>query len=938
MRTSLLLTLLFFAVSLTITAQKQPINRSKIKNQMVGKEFPTYQVFSLEKNPQKSGPVNANLSAYNLLNVAKNSIQQLKIDAPESFSINIPAASGEAYELQLVKADIVADDFQVRLASTGAVQEVDPGIHYRGTIKGQEGSIAALSVYDDRISALMSDPKLGNLQVDKLSEDSQGHHIVYKQTDLKDDLSFSCETSDDGPRYTTAELQAAALSSADKCVRIFFEVDNDIYRDKGGTDGVVNYISGLFNQVATLYANDGVTVKISELLIWDTTSPYSGSSSSDLLNQFQRTRTSINGDLGQLLSYQASGGIAVVNGLCRSSTSLKLSFSSIGSSYRPFPNYSFTVMVVAHELGHLMGSYHTHSCAWNGNNTALDGCPGFTEGSCPTPGVPSDGGTIMSYCHLNRVGINFSKGFGDQPGNVIRNRVSASSCLQACTPDDGGGDGGGPTSCDKEELSLAITLDNYGSEVTWDLKDADGNVVASGGPYADGANGTVIRENVCVESGCYTLTMKDAYGDGLCCAYGNGKYELTDKTGKMLASGNQYGREDATDFCLTEGPNPSDCDGEYVVMALTLDNFGSETSWDVKNQSGEVLYSGGPYQDKTGGRVVRDTFCLPNGCNMFTVYDEYGDGICCEFSSGAVQLTSIEGETLLNGAKFEDKLEKELCVDSGGGEGGGGGDSNCTNIDFNTYQVISFGGAQDKGDFEVQDGGATLFIQNNAWKAIDLDYQVTANTVIAFDFKSTIEGEILGIGFDEDNGISSSYAFKLYGTQNWGFVDYDDYPGNGEWKSYAIPVGQFYTGAFTKVFFMGDHDGNGLKGNAYFRNLRIHEGTDCSSFSGNLPGNQPSGVVPSKPRRPEQAAPNSMELFPNPAGSMLNLRFQNDTDEQAILEIYAPTGQLINRRTINTVKGLNLEGLDISALRSGSYILNLQTGKKKFVQRFQVVK
>ncbi len=936
MRTSLLLTLLIFAVGFSLTAQKQPISHSKIKNEMVGKAFPTYQVFSLEKNPQKSGQLNASLSDYDLLNVAKNSIRQLKNDAPKSFSITIPSSSGASYELQLVKADIVTEDFAVRLASSGVLQEVDPGIHYRGTVKGQQGSIAALSVYEDRVSALMSSPELGNFQIDKLEEDSRGYHIMYQQADLKDDLSFSCETSDDGPRYTQAELQAAALSSSDKCVRIFFEIDNDIYRDKGGTDGVVNYISGLFNQVATLYANEGVTVKISELLIWDTTSPYSGTSSSQLLNQFQRTRTSINGDLGQLLSYQASGGIAVVNGLCRTSTSLKLSFSSIGSSYRTFPNYSFTVMVVAHEFGHLMGSYHTHSCAWNGNNTALDGCPGFTEGSCAVPGVPSDGGTIMSYCHLNRVGINFSKGFGQQPGNVIRNRVSASSCLQACTPDGGGGDGG-PTGCDKEELTLAITLDNYGSEVTWDVKDAGGNVVASGGPYADGANGTVIRESICVENGCYTLTMKDAYGDGLCCAYGNGKYELTDKTGKVLASGNQYGRQDANDFCLTEGPNPSDCDGEYVIMALTLDNFGSETSWDVKNESGEVLYSGGPYQNKTGGSVVRDTFCLPKGCNLFTIYDEYGDGICCEFSSGAIQLTSAEGETLLNGAKFEDKLEKEICIDTDGG-GGGGGNGNCTNIDFNTYQVISFGGAQDKGDFEIQDGGATVFIKDNAWKAVDLDYQVTANTVIAFDFKSTIEGEIMGIGFDNDNGISSSYAFKVYGTQNWGFIDYDDYPGNGEWKSYSIPVGQFYTGQFSKLFFMGDHDSGSQNGNAYFRNVRIHEGNDCSNFSGNLPGGQPSGVIPPKPQRGEPTSPGEIELFPNPAGSRLNLRFQNDTDEQAMLEIYAPTGQLISRKTISTVNGLNLEGLDISALRSGSYILNLQTGKRKFVQRFQVVK
>ena len=136
--------------------------------------------------------------------------------------------------------------------------------------------------------------------------------------------------------------------------------------------------------------------------------------------------------MAQLVSYQASGGIAVLDGLCHPFNSAKMSFSSIGSSFRAVPDFSFTVMVVAHELGHLFGSHHTHACVWNGNNSAIDGCAGFTEGGCRNPGLPSQGGTIMSYCHLQRTGINLSLGFGLQPGNVIRNNVAAASCLQVC--------------------------------------------------------------------------------------------------------------------------------------------------------------------------------------------------------------------------------------------------------------------------------------------------------------------------------------------------------------------------------------------------------------------------------------------------------------------------------------------------------------------------
>lgn len=104
----------------------------------------------------------------------------------------------------------------------------------------------------------------------------------------------------------------------------------------------------------------------------------------------------------------------------------------IHNNYQSVPNYSWSVQVIAHEFGHLFGSRHTHACVWNGNNTAIDGCdPNGTEGGCPVPGIPSGGGTIMSYCHLQAVGINFILGFRPQPGNVIRNSVAGILCTNS---------------------------------------------------------------------------------------------------------------------------------------------------------------------------------------------------------------------------------------------------------------------------------------------------------------------------------------------------------------------------------------------------------------------------------------------------------------------------------------------------------------------------
>ena len=88
------------------------------------------------------------------------------------------------------------------------------------------------------------------------------------------------------------------------------------------------------------------------------------------------------------------------------------------------PTYSWNVEVITHELGHNFGSPHTQSCSWPGG--ALDNCYATEEG-CPPGPAPTNGGTIMSYCHLTLTGINFANGFGIYPGNLIRSRTQ--ECL-----------------------------------------------------------------------------------------------------------------------------------------------------------------------------------------------------------------------------------------------------------------------------------------------------------------------------------------------------------------------------------------------------------------------------------------------------------------------------------------------------------------------------
>ena len=91
---------------------------------------------------------------------------------------------------------------------------------------------------------------------------------------------------------------------------------------------------------------------------------------------------------------------------------------------------------------------------------------------------------------------------------------------------------------------LNLQLDQYGLEVSWDLKNSSGTTMASGGPYANtNPNmGPLISEDIILNAAdCYSFTMHDAFGDGLCCTYGNGSVTLTDPLGATVITGGQYG-------------------------------------------------------------------------------------------------------------------------------------------------------------------------------------------------------------------------------------------------------------------------------------------------------------------------------------------------------------------------------------------------------------
>ncbi len=385
-----------------------------------------------------------------LLTLDAGAVKALNEAAPEALRLEIPfgiAKSGRL-TLELLKVNPFTPDFEVVTSSPEPGAKYDLGTHYRGVVAGDSESLVAVSVFADDLMIFADTADHGIVSVGALEGRTKGPrtYIAFADEHLKGfDKSMECGVDDSdnilGQDSLLAESARLPIErpgsmgvskAAGDCVKIYLEADYNIYQNKGSTQATTNWVTGVYNQVAALYNIDNIETGLSQVFVWNSSSPYTSSSNtSTLLSQFQNYRTSHNGNLAHLMKLGNISGVAAgFNGIC-TNTSQSQSVAYVQSSYSNVPTYSGTVFVVAHEIGHTAGSRHTHACVWNGNNTAIDGCAGYVEGNCSLPGNPSSGGTIMSYCPNASVGVNFNKGFHAQPASVIQGKIAAAGCLQS---------------------------------------------------------------------------------------------------------------------------------------------------------------------------------------------------------------------------------------------------------------------------------------------------------------------------------------------------------------------------------------------------------------------------------------------------------------------------------------------------------------------------
>ncbi len=79
----------------------------------------------------------------------------------------------------------------------------------------------------------------------------------------------------------------------------------------------------------------------------------------------------------------------------------------------------------------------------------------------------------------------------------------------------------------------------------------------------------------------------------------------------------------------------------FVRILTKTDGSPNETSWTVKDDQGNILFSRTNFP--SSGTVYIDTVFLSNGCYSITAYDSFGDGVCCYNGVGLFRI--LKGNT-----------------------------------------------------------------------------------------------------------------------------------------------------------------------------------------------------------------------------------------------------------------------------------------------------
>tara|TARA_Y100000385_G_scaffold208671_1_gene216386 strand:- start:459 stop:1835 length:1377 start_codon:yes stop_codon:yes gene_type:complete len=293
-----------------------------------------------------------------------------------------------------------------------------------------------------------------------------------------------------------------------------------------------------------------------------------------------------------------------------------------------------------------------------------NGCTTLVEGSVPNTDT-SDGSFIVSEKYTGGVNQNevwYYKVVGgghDWPGsegnmdieageqawlffqNYIDNNVvvlDLDAAISVNVPE---------TTCGDTIITPTVSITNYGfnditvAQMTWQINDGDIQTINFDGTLTQNETQTFTLDPIDLIEGSYVFNAVLVSVNG-------------------VIDQNTQNNTAATSFDI--GASGNEFITQQVTLELYTDDYAEETSWEFREIGGAVLYSGS-YNESDDNTIFIETFDVaPDNCYEFEIFDSYGDGICCEFGDGFYNLSSDNGDLIIDGGEFENLELTEISI------------------------------------------------------------------------------------------------------------------------------------------------------------------------------------------------------------------------------------------------------------------------------------
>jgi hypothetical protein len=150
---------------------------------------------------------------------------------------------------------------------------------------------------------------------------------------------------------------------------------------------------------------------------------------------------------------------------------------------------------------------------------------------------------------------------------------------------------------DFETITLYLLADNYPGETSWKMVDVGSGQIVSEGDLGGGTD--EYTEEICVSSStCLTLYVFDSYGDGMCCGYGQGYFQVWNEEGDLIVSNDgDFGDEAVESFCAGDNGCEilANIDVEHATSSsaedgsLTINTISVEDSFEYSIDGGQTF-------------------------------------------------------------------------------------------------------------------------------------------------------------------------------------------------------------------------------------------------------------------------------------------------------------------------------------------------------------